>query len=162
MPIKSFTAFVFMLLALAASPAAQSAFLMQNLAGDRVDLHDYLGQGKWTLVMLWTTDCIPCEEQKPMIQEFHTANKDNNAEVIGLALDGPAMQAEIDKLIAHHQPDYTNLVAFDDVFLRQFQEETGKSYSVTPTYLFYRPNGELLGAHLGKVSRQALEAVVAN
>jgi len=162
MSIKSFLAPMLMLLALSVSPAAQSAFLMQSLDGDRVDLHDYLGKGKWTLVMLWTTDCIPCEEQKPMIQDFHTANKDSKAEVIGLALDGPAMQDEIDKLIAHHQPDYTNLVAFDDVFLRQFQEETGKSYSVTPTYLFYRPNGELLGVHLGKVSRQALDAVVAN
>lgn len=149
-----------MLTALVLAPAAHAAFLMQSLTGDRVDLHDYLGKGKWTLVMLWTTDCVPCEEQKPMIQAFHTAYKDSAAEVIGLALDGPSKQAEIDALIAHHQPDYTNLVTFDDVFARQFQEETGKSYSVTPTYLFYRPTGELLGVHVGKVTRQALDAVV--
>ncbi len=150
-----------LVLALAFSPIANASFLMQNLAGDRVDLHDYLGKGKWTLVMLWSTDCVPCEEQKPMIQEFHTAYKDDKAIVIGLALDGPAMRSEIDALIDHHQPDYTNLVVFDDVFMRQFETETGKAYSVTPTYLFYRPNGELLGVHMGKVSRQALDAVVA-
>lgn len=150
-----------LVLAVALSPSANAAFLMQTLTGDRVDLHDYLGNGKWTLVMLWTTDCVPCEEQKPMIQEFHTAYKDTKAEVIGLALDGPAMQSEIDALIEHHQPDYTNFVTFDDVFASQFKDETGKAYSVTPTYLFYRPTGELLGVHMGKVSREALDAVVA-
>ena len=139
---------------------AYADFLMQSLDGNRVDLHDYLGKGQWTLVMLWTTDCIPCEEQKPMIQDFHNTYKDSSASVVGLALDGPAKQVEIDKLIEHHMPNYTNLVAFDDVFARQFNEETGKPFSVTPTYVFYRPNGELLGVHAGKVSRQALDAVV--
>jgi len=139
---------------------AQAEFLMQSLDGKRVDLHDYLGNGKWTLVMLWTTDCIPCEEQKPMIEEFHNAHKNSTARVIGLALDGPARQAEIDQLVEHHQPSYTNLVAFDDVFARQYQEETGKRYAVTPTYMFYRPDGTLLNVHAGKVSRQALDNVV--
>ena len=142
------------------SSNAYADFLMQSLDGERVDLHDFIGDGQWKLVMLWTTDCIPCEEQKPMIEAFHNTYKNRNAQVIGLALDGPAKQSEIDKLIAHHQPSYTNLVAFDDVFARQFREETGKPYSVTPTYLFYRPNGELLGVHAGKVSRQALDSVV--
>jgi len=95
-----------------------------------------------------------------MIEEFHNAHKDAGAQVIGLALDGPAHQDAIDELIAHHNPSYTNLVAFDDVFQRQFGEETGKSFSVTPTYLFYKPDGSLLGVHLGKVSRAALESVV--
>ena len=139
---------------------AQAAFLMQSLAGDRVDLHKYIGHGQWTLVMLWTTDCVPCEEQKPMIQSFHDEHSGKRAQVIGLALDGPAKQSEIEELIAQHQPTYTNLVAFDDVFARQFQEETGKPYSVTPTYLFYKPDGSLLGVHAGKISREALDAVV--
>jgi len=134
---------------------------MQSLTGERVDLHDYIGDGRWALVMLWTTDCVPCEEQKPMIQRFHTAHENDRAQVIAIALDGPAMQAEIDAIVARHEPSYPTLVAFDDVFARQFEEETGKAYSVTPTYVFYRPDGTLFGVHVGKVSRQALDSVVA-
>jgi len=143
------------------SSHAHAAFLMQNLAGERVDLSRYIGQGQWTLLMLWTTDCVPCEEQKPMIEEFHNAHHEANAQVIGLALDGPAKQADIEALISKHDPSYMNLIAFDDVFAQQFSEQTGKSFSVTPTYVFYRPNGELMGVHTGKVSREALESVVA-
>ena len=152
--------FVIALVACLFCHKAHAEFLMQSLDGERVDLHDYVGNGQWTLVMLWTTDCIPCEEQKPMIEEFHSTYKDSVARVVGLALDGPSKQNEIDKLVAHHQPSYTNLVAFDDVFVRQFSEETGKSFSVTPTYMLYRPDGTLLGVHLGKVSREALDSVV--
>ena len=159
-PKKRAAIFALMMCASLLGGKAHAEFLMQSLDGNRVDLHDYLGKGQWTLVMLWTTDCIPCEEQKPMIEEFHNTYKNSSARVIGLALDGPAKQDEIDQLIAHHQPSYTNLVAFDDVFARQFKEETGKPYSVTPTYVFYRPDGNLLGVHAGKVSRQALDAVV--
>jgi len=137
---------LFCLLAFTASNASAS-FLMQNLRGEKVDLHAYLGQGQWTLVMLWTTDCIPCDE--------------SNARVIGLALDGPDKQNEIEKLIEKHQPNYVNLITFDDVFPRQFEEQTGKTFSVTPTYVFYKPDGELMGVHVGKVSREALESVVA-
>jgi len=151
---------LFCLLAFTASNASAS-FLMQNLRGEKVDLHAYLGQGQWTLVMLWTTDCIPCEEQKPMIQDFHNSHVESNARVIGLALDGPDKQNEIEKLIEKHQPNYVNLITFDDVFPRQFEEQTGKTFSVTPTYVFYKPDGELMGVHVGKVSREALESVVA-
>ena len=140
--------------------SANAAFPVQSLAGERVDLHDYLGGGQWTLVMLWTTDCIPCEEQKPMIEAFHTDHINGYAKVIGLALDGPSKRAEIDRLIEHHKPSYTNLLAFDDVFARQFSEETGKRYTVTPTYILYKPDGSFFGVHAGKVSRKMLDSAV--
>lgn len=148
------------ILAMVICTPVNAAFLMETMEGERVDLHDFLGGNQWTLVMLWTTDCIPCEEQKPMIEAFHSDHKNDAARVIGLALDGPTKRAEIDKLIDHHRPSYTNLLAFDDVFARQFAEETGESYSVTPTYILYKPDGSLFGVHVGKINRQALDAAV--
>ncbi len=137
-----------------------ASFLMQDLNGNRVDLHQHLGNGQWALVMLWTTDCAPCEAQKPMIEDFHNTHRDGLAKVIGIALDGPAQQNAIDALIDKHRPSYVNLVAYDDVFTKQFLTETGRSFSVTPTYLLYRPNGELYGVHTGPIGRPALEQVI--
>jgi len=95
-----------------------------------------------------------------MIEAFHQKYHRFNASVIGLALDGPEYQEAIDDVLARNQPSYVNLVAFSDVFNRQFMEETGKAFSVTPTYVFYRPDGSVFGVHTGKVSLAALEAVV--
>lgn len=157
MRIKKLLSLVMLLLC---SQTVHASFLMQDLKGNRVDLLQYVGNGQWSLVLLWTTDCAPCEAQKPMIEDFHKAHRDGVARVIGVALDGPAQQRAIDALIAKHQPSYPNLVAYDDVFHKQFLTETGRSFSVTPTYLLYRPDGELYGVHTGPISRAALEQVV--
>ncbi|MBX2839249.1 MAG: TlpA family protein disulfide reductase [Gammaproteobacteria bacterium] len=141
-----------------ASPA--QAFLMQNLAAERINLHEYLGDGRWTLVMFWSLDCVPCEAQKPMIESFYQAHKQSRANVIGIALDGPKYQKQIQARIDKNKTTYTNFVAFDDVIYKQFVEEVGKPYHATPTYVMYDPNGNLVGMHTGPIERAALDSVV--
>lgn len=141
------------------SPAA--AFELQRLDGVRTNLNDHVGDGKWTLVMLWTTDCVPCEQQKPMIGEFHDAHVDHDARVVGMALDGPDALPEILALVEHHDANYPTLVAFDDVFGAQFAELAGKNFRATPTYLLYAPDGRYVGTHTGPVERAKLEGIVA-
>ncbi|ASJ74395.1 Thiol-disulfide oxidoreductase ResA [Granulosicoccus antarcticus IMCC3135] len=139
---------------------AQS-FQLQDMESSRVNLNDYVGDGRWTLVMFWSTDCIPCEQQKPMIEAFHHDHQASDARVVGIALDGMEAEAEIQKLIDRHNPSYPNLVVFTDVFHRQYKELTGKDFRATPTYLLYDPSGNLAGARTGMIERAALEAVVA-
>lgn len=136
------------------------AFQLQSLNAERVHLSDYIVEGRWNLVMFWSTDCIPCEEQKPMIEDFHQAHKDSNAVVLGIALDGMEKKPQIDVLIEKHDPGYPNLVVFTDVFHRQFKELTGQDFRATPTYLLFTPDGELAGARAGPVEREFIEAVV--
>ncbi|MFT4727925.1 MAG: thiol-disulfide isomerase/thioredoxin [Granulosicoccus sp.] len=145
-------------LLLIASPA--SAFQLQSLKADRVNLNDYVGDGRWTLVMFWSTDCIPCEEQKPMIESFHQQHHKIDARVVGIALDGMENYAGIKKLVDHHNPSYPNLVIFTDVFHRQYKELTGKDFRATPTYLLFSPDGQLSGSKAGKIERSLLESVV--
>ena len=137
-----------------------SAFQLETLDGQRDNLMQYVVDGRWTLVFLWSTDCIPCEEQKPMIQAFHSKYADNTAAVVGLVLDGHDHMAEIEKVMSRHKPSYPNLVVFTDVFSQQFNELTGKEFRVTPTYLLFQPDGTLAGVHTGPISEEALVAVV--
>lgn len=136
------------------------AFQLQSLQSDRVNLNDYVGDGRWTLVMFWSTDCIPCEEQKPMIESFHQQHRDIDARVVGIALDGMENYAGIKELVDHHNPSYPNLVVFTDVFHRQYKELTGKDFRATPTYLLFSPDGKLSGSRAGKIERAMLESVV--
>jgi thiol-disulfide isomerase/thioredoxin len=140
------------------SPA--NAFQLQSLNSERVNLNDYVGDGLWTLVMFWSTDCIPCEEQKPMIEAFHQQHHKIDARVVGVALDGFENYKGIKKLVDHHKPTYPNLVVFTDVFHRQYKELTGKSFRATPTYLLFSPDGKLSGTRAGKIERSMLESVV--
>jgi len=147
------------LLCLGVAPAA--AFELQRLDGERTNLNAHVGDGRWTLVMLWTTDCVPCEAQKPMIGAFHDAHADHAAHVVGIALDGPGALPEIESIVALHAAAYPTLVAFDDVFAEQFETLVGKPFRATPTYLLYAPDGQFAGAHTGPVARDRLEAIVA-
>jgi thiol-disulfide isomerase/thioredoxin len=127
---------------------------------NRVNLTDYVGNGRWTLVMFWSTDCIPCEQQKPMIEAFHREHRGIDAQVVGVALDGLEAKAQIQQLIDRHNPSYPNLVVFTDVFHRQFKELTGKDFRATPTYLLFDPKGVLAGTRAGPIERESLESVL--
>ena len=156
--IRRFTLRLLPALLLAAS--GSHAFELQRLDGVRVNLDDLVGGQRWTLVQLWTTDCIPCERQKPMLEAFHRDHVERDARVIGIALDGPGAMAEIETVVARHQPSYTTLVAFDDVFAEQFVGLTGKEFRATPTYLLYTPEGAFGGAHRGPIDLERVERIV--
>lgn len=149
-----------MLVLCASLTAPALAFQMQGFDGSVQFLHDRTGEGRWTLVMIWSLDCIPCEQQKPMIADFHRAHASRAARVVGVATDGPVQRLALQAKLDHQALPYENLLAHPDVFARQYQEETGEAFRVTPTYLLYRPDGQLAGVHAGPIERDALEAVI--
>jgi thiol-disulfide isomerase/thioredoxin len=138
------------------------AFELQQLDAKRVNLNDYITSDRWTLVMFWSTDCIPCEQQKPMIEAFHVDHKEQDAAVVGVALDGMKAINEIQNLVERHNPTYPNLVVFTDVFNDQYRELTGKDFLATPTYLLYAPDGALVGVKTGLLTRDDLEQTIAS
>lgn len=150
-----FSLMMALLSCLLAGNSAQ-AFQLQALDEERVNLMDYVGDGRWTLVMFWATDCIPCEEQKPALEAFHQQLSPNQASVVGVAIDGMENKVEIDKLNKLHDPSYPNLVVFTDVFYRQYQELVGKPFRTTPTFLVFGPNGQLQGNLYGYIDFDAL------
>ncbi|NND91525.1 MAG: TlpA family protein disulfide reductase [Granulosicoccus sp.] len=158
--IRRLTGMASIVLCVLASGLAQ-AFQLQDMNADRVDLTDYVGDGRWTLVMFWSTDCIPCEQQKPMLEAFHREHQASDAHVVGVALDGLEAREAIQQLIERHDPSYPNLVVFTDVFQRQFRELTGKDFRATPTYLLFEPSGTLAGARAGPIDRALIESVIA-
>ncbi len=132
------------------------AFLLQDMEGERVDLMDYVGDGSWTLMMFWATDCVACEQQKPALEAFHRMHHGADAKVVGVVTDGFELKDEIDDLMAKHDPSYPNLVVYSDVFFKQYEELTNKSFRVTPTFLLFGPNGELKGNLYGYVDFNAI------
>lgn len=137
-----------------------NAFELQTLEDERTNLHNYVGNGQWTVVMLWGANCKACEEEKPLLEAFHKKYKDSRAHAIGVSIDGIENIEYIRKNIAHHGTSYTNLAVLTDVFFWQFTQETGKEYIKTPTYLLYAPDGTLSGVKSGKLKFELLEQIL--
>lgn len=123
--------------------AQASAFLVSDFDGTRVDVHDYTGDGRWTVVMLWQLQCVLCEKQKPAVEAFHNKYKSSKAHVLGLVMDGHEYIPQIQQFMNEKPIEFPSLVVFGDVFRDQVLEETGKIFHVAPGYIVYSPDGQL-------------------
>jgi len=125
--------------------------------GQPVSLESLTGQGKWTLVMIWATACILCQSQKPVISAFHEKHKDQDAHVIGVALDGIRNLGKVRKYIDEHNVTFPNYVSQMESTASHYLGVTDEQFRGTPTYLLFSPEGELIGKNPGLLSAEAIE-----
>jgi len=144
-----------------AAYASTGDIQLQSLSSKKKSLNKIVNDGKYTLVMIWSTDCAACEEQKPMIQAFHKDYSDANASVVGIAHDGMSLIGEIKKIINKNDPAYPNYVASPETFFSEFEIATGKKFRATPTYIMYNPDGQIMGVAVGQITRDKLDQIVA-
>ena len=139
------------------------AFEVETLDGQRIDLDRHTQGGDWTLVFLWSLDCVPCETQKPAIDAFARERTANRVQVVGLAIDGVEWRTAVARRVSGAQPVYPNYLVLADVFDRQFNDTAGRGYrGLTPTFLLYRPGGELVGVHSGPIDLELVRQLAAS
>ena len=56
-------------------------------------LSEFTGQGKWTIVMFWASDCRVCNAEAQEYVLFHDRHHDKDAAILGISLDGRAGKA---------------------------------------------------------------------
>ena len=153
---------LFLALSLVLSAGIASAMELQSVdSGEDVLLEDLTGNGKWTLVMLWATDCHVCHIDKPEISAFHTKHKDDDAEVIGIALDGLRGLKKVKNYIADNKPSFPSYVGDIAIIASHYYGMTEENLRGTPTYLLFNPEGELLANNPGRLSVEAIESFIA-
>lgn len=150
-----------MVLAISGVTSVQ-AFELKNLDEEVVDLLDYVHDDHWTLVMFWATDCVECERQKPAFEAFHTKYKGSLVSALGVAVDGVENKGLIDEKIALHNPTYPNLMAYSDVYERQFEELAGKPFFGSPRYLLFAPGGQLAAQYIVKIDFEEIAGKIAS
>jgi len=137
----------------ATSAWAGSPFLdLLTTDGERLSDDQGIGEGQWTLVMIWATDCHICKQQKPIISAFHDEHKDSDARVFGIALDGRPGLAEVREYLSEHTVSFPNYVGEYPVIAINYQEMTEEDLRGTPTYLLFDPKGVLKGNNPGPIS----------
>jgi len=143
-----------------AGPASASLELQSVEDGTQVDLKSLIGNGKWTLVMLWAVDCHICHEQKPEISRFHNEHKDTDAHVVGISLDGVSNIDRVKGYIGDNDVSFPNYVGNVAIIASNYFAMTEESFRGTPTYLLFNPEGELLGNNPGPLRVKAIEEFI--
>lgn len=149
-------ALVFILSGLGLASGVQAAEL-QDFNGNPKVISDYSGKGKWLVVMIWASDCHVCNKEAHAYVDFHFVHADDDAQILGISIDGQARKAEAEKFIQRHKLNFPNLLGEPAVVARLFSQLTGTYFAGTPAFLFYDPQGELRAQQLGAVPIELIE-----
>ena len=134
--------------------AAGPDLVLTNLEGNPVPVSKYIGQGKWTLVMLWAHNCPVCNREVDDISFFYDAHKKKDVNVLGVSVDGPSQMAKARAFVDDHLVDFPNLVI--EPASQQIEKFGGGPFVGTPTFYVYSPEGKLVAQNVGAISVQAL------
>lgn len=134
-----------------------SAKPLQDFSGKPVAIEDFTGKGKWTIVMIWASDCLVCNKEAPHYDQFHLKHKDRDAVILGLSMDGQANKQAAKAFVTEHKLHFPNIIGEPQAVADLFYDATGENWVGTPTFLIYSPSGKLRVQQVGAVPVEVIE-----
>lgn len=151
------------LVMLACFPLASvsAAERIQDMQGNSRSVDEYTGKGKWVVLMIWASDCHICNQEAPTLTSFHERHKDNDAIMLGLALDGWDNREDAADFIRRHGVTFDNLIIDPWEGMELYSRLTGRQWIGTPSFLVYSPDGRLLAQQVGAIETDIIEDFMA-
>lgn len=149
---------LFMPLAL---PAAPPDVELVRLDGKTRSMADYIGQGKWTIVNVWSPTCDACVIELPHLEAFRKKHQEN-VDMIGLTIDFPSFgygKMDVTRKFVEKNPIHYPLFLAD---MDSVAEIIGNRLVAIPLIAIYHPNGEVLARWPGYVDTAEIEEFMAN
>lgn len=136
--------------------AGGSALKLPDPEGQRHSVGDYLGKGKWTVVVIWSVDCPICKKDIFHMAFFHDEHKGRDATVLGISIDGVGQSKRVQEFIRDQSLGFPNLIGT----VETPEQLTGKSFVGTPTYYLYNPQGVFAAQLIGPVTQSQMEGYI--
>lgn len=146
-----------MAVALVFSTAAVSAPL-HDLQGEVRSLADYVGKGRWLVVMIWASDCLICNAEAPAYARFQTRHGD--VRVLGISMDGAGQRTDAERFVREHDLNFPNLIGAPEDVAGLWVEQAGQDWVGTPSFLIYGPDGRLRAQRTGRVRPERIEQFI--
>lgn len=136
--------------------AAGTDIRLKDVDGKEHNVNEFIGQGKWTVVAVWSADCPICRRDIFHMTFFHDEHRKNNATVLGISVDGYANRGKVQGFIDAQSLNFPNLIGDPDDVSRL----SGSQFIGTPTYYFFSPEGKFMTQRIGPVTQAQAEAII--
>jgi peroxiredoxin len=141
-------------LVLAAAPDVR----LKDLDGRDHDVSEFIGQGKWTIVAVWSADCPICRRDIYHMTFFHEEHRKVDATVLGLSVDGQAGRDKARAFVNDQSLNFPNLLGGPEDPSRL----SGAMFIGTPTYYVFSPEGKFMTQRIGPMTQAQAEDVIRN
>jgi hypothetical protein len=131
---------------------------LKDLEGKNHNVSEYIGQGKWTIVVIWSADCPICRSDIYHMTFFQDEHHKKDATVLGVSIDGYANRDKAQSFINDQSLNFPNLIGDSDDPGRI----SNTMFIGTPTYYFFSPEGDFMTQRIGSVTQQQAEEVIRN
>ncbi len=130
---------------------------LKDIDGKQHKVSEYIGHGKWVVLNIWGTRCPPCREEMPELVRFHDEHSNNDAIVLGIAIDFPsygyAKQAQVASFADDYLIDFPILLSDSDITIKLGLDQL----EGLPTTYIFNPEGKVVGAQVGGINQATLE-----
>lgn len=133
---------------------------LERLNGGCESMTDYIGQGDWVVVNVWSPTCSSCVEELPDVIQFHQDHPD--IPLLGVTIDFPSFEygkVEILRDFLEKQPlDYPLFLADRHLVARLI----GKELIAIPLIAIFHPDGHAVARWPGKIDPHEITEFINN
>lgn len=134
--------------------AAAPDVVLQDLSGKPRNVKEFIGNGKWTVVSVWSADCPICRRDIYHMTFFHEEHKNKDAQVLGISVDNDRKKAQ--GFVDDQGLNFPNLVGGPSDASRL----GGGRFIGTPTYHFFAPDGRHMTTRVGSLTQTQAEEII--
>jgi len=135
-----------------------SALAFTELDGKKTTVEEQVGNGKWSVVEIWASDCHACREHMPEMVKFN--GKMDNLRLLGISLDGQRGKSDTEAMIKEYGIPFKTIMS-NPIEVNAWMELIAKEGLIgTPTFMIFDPDGALVGLQPGQLSVKSMEKFI--
>ncbi|MGD8305475.1 MAG: TlpA disulfide reductase family protein [Ignavibacteria bacterium] len=116
--------------------------------------------GKYLIINVWATWCIPCRDEFPDLIKFSNKHSEK-VDIVGISVDYPdEIESRIIPFLSELKPGFINYV-YGESDPERFINSLNSDWSgALPASFFYDSEGEQISFHEGKLSYEEFESEI--
>lgn len=133
---------------------------LERLNGQQQAMSDYIGNGQWVVVNVWSPTCSSCVEELPDVIRFHENHPD--IPVLGVTIDFPSFEYGrpdiIRGFLEKHPIDYPLFLADRELA----SDLIGKQLIAIPLIAIFHPDGHAVARWPGRINPGEIDEFINN
>jgi thiol-disulfide isomerase/thioredoxin len=126
-------------------------FILEDLAGARVELKEVYRKNQLTMVNFWATWCPPCKQEIPDLVAFYRKHQGKGVELLAINVWDNSSRKQLQAFVASAQMEFPVLL--------DGEGETVNKYNIraVPTTIFIDQSGQIKEIITGALTSHQLE-----